>query len=96
MPSKAILRANAQERLEDARALFEKGRFDGAAYLCGYAVEFALKARICDTLDIEDYPEHLKGFKIHDLEDLRLLSGRSKAILGEPEHAKLWSKVFQK
>ena len=31
-------------RIEDAEALLTAGRFDGATYLCGYAVEVALKA----------------------------------------------------
>ena len=39
----AELRAIAAARLEDARSLFD-------------AVELALKARICDTLDWSGYP----------------------------------------
>jgi hypothetical protein len=35
----------AKARLDDARALLAANRFDGATYLCGYAVELALKAR---------------------------------------------------
>ena len=45
------LRAIAKARLEDATALFNNQRFDGAKYLCGYAAELTLKARICATLD---------------------------------------------
>jgi HEPN domain-containing protein len=33
--------------MRDAELLFRKGRYDASAYLCGYVVEFALKARIC-------------------------------------------------
>lgn len=91
MPDKATLRSLAQERLEDARALFDKKRYDGAAYICGYAVEFALKARICDTLDVDPYPEKQTAFKVHDLESLLLLSGRRKLIINHLPNSRLWS-----
>jgi HEPN domain-containing protein len=38
------------DRLEDAKALYEAGRHDGAFYICGYAVEVGLKKKICETL----------------------------------------------
>ena len=74
------LRSLSAARLEDARVLYGNGRYDGATYICGYAVELVLKARICDTLDVTDYPEHLPGFKIHKLNTLLLLSGREIQI----------------
>jgi len=40
----------ARARLEDAEVLFSARRYDGAVYLCGYAVELGLKSRICNTL----------------------------------------------
>jgi len=40
----------AQARLDDAQALLAANRYDGATYLCGYAVEMALKARTCRVL----------------------------------------------
>ena len=40
----------ARARLQDADILLTSGRYDGAIYLCGYAIELALKARICQTL----------------------------------------------
>ena len=33
-----------------AKALLAAGRFDGATYLCGYAVEVSLEERICRVL----------------------------------------------
>ena len=74
------LRSLSAARFEDARVLYDNGRYEGAAYICGYAAELALKARICDTLDVTDYPEHLSGFEIHKLDTLLLLSGREKFI----------------
>ena len=50
MIDRAELRRLAQARLADAQALRFAGGYDGAIYLAGYAVELALKARICDTL----------------------------------------------
>jgi HEPN domain-containing protein len=46
----ADLRRLAKARLQDAEALFQTRRFDGAVYVVGYSVEIALKARICKTL----------------------------------------------
>ena len=85
MIAPATLRAIAAARLQDAQALVADQRFDGAAYICGYAVELSLKAQICDTLGWEGYPEekefrNLQSFKTHDLEVLLLLSGREKEI----------------
>jgi hypothetical protein len=40
----------ASSRLADADALFVAKRHAGAVYLCGYAVELVVKARICRTL----------------------------------------------
>lgn len=72
----------AEARLKDAEALLANRRYDGAIYLCGYAVELALKARICKTLNWPGYPSSRKefsnysSFKTHDLDVLLHLSGR--------------------
>lgn len=69
------------DRLEDAKLLYKEGRFDGAYYVCGYAVELKLKKQICLTLGWEGYPEsknefeHLSSFKTHNLDILLRLSG---------------------
>ena len=44
----------AQTRLEEAKALLDLGKWDGAYYLAGYAVEFGLKACIIKTLMATD------------------------------------------
>jgi hypothetical protein len=75
------LRSVAGARLRDAKVLLRAKRFDGAFYLCGYAVEVALKARFCRTLRWSEFPETSKEFsglqwlKTHDLEMLLRLSG---------------------
>jgi HEPN domain len=57
------LREIARERIKDAEALFRAERYEGAMYICGYAVEIALKARICKTLHWPDFPQTDKEFK---------------------------------
>ncbi len=77
---KATFQSNAKLRLEDAQVLYDNGRYDGAAYICGYAVEFALKARICETLNTTAYPDAIAGFKTHKLETLLILTGQEGRI----------------
>jgi len=67
------LRAISRERLRDARALLRAKRFDGTYYVCGYAVELALKARCCRTLKWADFPGPpiaSRAWPIRDLEAL--------------------------
>lgn len=87
----------AEGRLEDARALLQAGRLDGAAYLCGYAVEVALKARICRVLDWPAFPssrgefQSHRSFQTHELEVLLRLSGQEARI--KQGHFALWNAV---
>jgi len=48
-----VFRQASIERLLDAKCLLEAGRFHGAIYLCGYAVECQLKASICAARQVE-------------------------------------------
>ena len=70
-------------RLHEAEALFAVGLYDGAKYLAGYAVELALKARICRLLDVDEYPDTgalKRVYAVHDLDQLLLLAGLSKVM----------------
>ena len=73
-------------RLADADALFSASRYDGAIYLCGYAIELKLKSRICQTLGWEGFPSSnnefrdLSSFKTHNLDILLKLSGKEPCI----------------
>ncbi len=69
MISIANLEAIALARLADARVLLAAGRLDGAVYLCGYAVELGLKARICRTLQWIGFPDSRGEFQ--NLESFR-------------------------
>jgi hypothetical protein len=81
MIAQADLKAMAREKLKDAQALFRAGRYDGAIYLSGYAMELALKARICQTLRWPGFPEtksefeNYQSFRTHNLEVLLHLTG---------------------
>jgi len=80
------LRKIAQARLKDADILLASRRYDGAIYLCGYAIELALKARICQTLKWPGYPSttgefrDYQSFRTHDLDVLLHLTGREQKI----------------
>lgn len=81
MIDRTDLRKIAYARLQDAEALISNHRYDGAVYLCGYAVEIALKARICKTLRWQGFPstnsefQNYRSFQTHNLDVLLHLSG---------------------
>ena len=81
MIDKKDIKEIAKERLKDAEVLAASQRYQGAIYLCGYAVELGLKARICKTLKWPGYPSNnkefndFKSFKTHDLDVLLHLTG---------------------
>ncbi len=78
MPTRRELKELTRLRLQEAETLFHAKLYDGAVYLCGYAVEFALKARICKVLDTFEYPASGKlraVYAVHDFDQLLLLSG---------------------
>jgi HEPN domain-containing protein len=93
----AELDSIARARIEDAKALLMAGRFDGATYLCGYAIEIALKARICRILNWPDFPSTggesraYRSFQTHELDVLLRLSGQEARI--KQDHFELWNEV---
>lgn len=99
MISTKELRQIAEARLKDAAALVGARRYDGAVYLCGYAIELALKARICRTLRWTGYPsttsefKNYQSFRVHDLDVLLHLTGRENMI--KTTHFAEWSAVAQ-
>jgi hypothetical protein len=92
------LKELSSERLADAKALYAAGRYEGAFYICGYALEMGLKCKICRTLDWDEYPvsgkgsEKHKSFKTHRFEDLLHYSGAEKQKNGFIEE---WSIVMK-
>jgi HEPN domain-containing protein len=86
MITRTELRKLAKARLKESKTLFDSKQYDTATYLCGYAVELALKARICRTLKWSEFPPNGKefrgfhAFKTHDLDVLLILSGIGEKI----------------
>lgn len=74
---------------------YKASRFDGSVYLCGYAMELGLKARICRTLQWDQYPtsKEYSSFKTHDLDVLLHLTGLEDKI--KVKYMAAWSIVAQ-
>lgn len=91
------LRRVARARLRDALVLLDGRRYEAATYICGYAIELTLKARICTTLRWREFPETRKEFerysnlRTHDLEVLLQFSGRKDRVLAK--HLREWLRV---
>jgi hypothetical protein len=50
------LRAISEARLQDAVVLLENDRVDGAAYLCGYAIELATESAYLHHIELGRFP----------------------------------------
>ena len=76
----ADLHGTAREYLRAAKLLRTRRSYDAAVYLCGYAVEIALKARICRTLKwTAGFPETPAEFQ--DKGSLECISKRQLAAI---------------
>lgn len=97
MITRADLQKTAREYLDAAIILRAERKYDVSVYLCGYAVEIALKDRTCETLHWPSFPDtpgefkNLTSFKTHNLEILLRLSGIEDRI--KPALAGDWSVV---
>ena len=86
MISLAELDRIARARLDDAKALLAANRLDAAIYICGYAVEVGLKARICRALSWPTFPSTgtefyaYRSFQVHELDVLLRLSGQEARV----------------
>ncbi|HSR89266.1 MAG TPA: HEPN domain-containing protein [Candidatus Udaeobacter sp.] len=101
------LKIISQTRLEDAKALLINGRYDGALYVCGYAVETALKSIVCKNLNLNGVvssahiPSTTQEFKIieliktHDLEGLLKLAPANLATEIKTTKLSEWSTVLK-
>ena len=91
MITRTDLRKTAREYLQSAELLRDDRKYDMAVYLSGYAIEIALKDRICRTLKWRGYPatsgefSNFRSFQTHNLEvllDLSAIEDRIIAVLG--------------
>jgi HEPN domain-containing protein len=87
------LKGVARAKLNDAQHLYRGRRYDSAFYLCGYALEAALKYRICRTHGWSEYyyKDPYRSFATHDLPVLLRLSGAELKIKDRFRAA--WSEV---
>lgn len=100
MISTADLHSTAREYLRAAKLLRTRRSCDASVYLCGYAVEIALKARICRTLKwTTGFPETNAEFqekgpllKTHNLR--MLLEYTTLRSLVDSRLLKEWSEVI--
>lgn len=89
----------AIERLDDAKALVAAGRYSGAYYVAGYAVECALKACISKRTNQDDFPPQTKnGYYTHEINALRKAAGLDgdfyREAKGDKEFEDYWSVVI--
>ena len=75
--NRSDLQQLAEARVLDAEALLNAGRWSGAYYVCGYAVECALKACIAKKTGLYDFPDKtvVERAYSHDLTRLLDLAG---------------------
>jgi HEPN domain-containing protein len=87
----------ARIRLKETRRLLEAKCFDGAYYLCGYAVECGLKACIAKATRRSEFPdlEKVKASYTHDLTALIKQAGLRAALDAErasdPDFSDCWT-----
>jgi HEPN domain-containing protein len=76
------LQKMAEERVADTAALLDAGRFQAAYYLCGYAVECALKACIAKQIREFDFPDRklVNDSYVHNVEKLLKISGIERLL----------------
>lgn len=74
-------------RLKEAETLLANGHYEGCYYLCGYVVEFALKACIAKKTKRYDFPDKNlhKGVFTHDLALLLMLAKLELALESEED-----------
>ena len=92
--------ALARVRLNEARALFAAGCFDGAYYLAGYVVECSLKAVIAKATNRHDFPDKKRALESHTHNFLSLIrvaeleDELKEEAQTDPEFGKCWEVVL--
>ena len=83
------LQKMAAERVADAAALLAAERYQAAYYLCGYAIECAVKACIARKTREFDFPDRkvVNDSYVHDLTKLLTVADLAKAHQDEVERS---------
>ncbi len=85
--SRAEFEKLVEVRMRQARLLINANDWDGAYYLAGYAVEFALKVLIiAEVMKSDGFPgkKQAENFYKHDLTILRKEAGLAEAMNRDP------------
>lgn len=92
----------AQEKIAEAKILLDAGKWTGAYYLAGYAVECGIKACIARLFRTDEFPEKSFSDKcyVHDIDRLVVLAGlkaaRDTDNSANPNLANNWTTVLQR
>lgn len=72
-----ILKSLVKERIIESRTLLKEGCYSGAYYICGYAIEYALKSCFAKNIKKCEFPDlnALKQIYTHTPKDLVKASG---------------------
>jgi HEPN domain-containing protein len=90
----------AEVRIEEAIALLTAGKYDGAYYLAGYAVECGLKACVAKLTNQHDFPpkpRSIHDYYSHEIEKLvktgGMMAQRDADANADPDLEANWSVV---
>ena len=90
----------ADVRIDEATVRLAQGKFDGAYYLAGYAVECGLKACIARLTSQDDYPpkpKFIHDYYSHEIEKLVKIAGltaqRDADAAADPDLEANWQVV---
>jgi hypothetical protein len=93
------LKVLARIRIRDAHVLLSAGNYEGAYYLCGYAIECGLKACIARKTKAHDFPDKdmVSASYTHNLHQLVKTAGLElilkRAIQKDKHFEKSWAVV---
>jgi HEPN domain-containing protein len=79
------LQVLAETRLREAQVLFQNRKFDGAYYLAGYAIEFAIKACVARKTQRFDFPDKGLATQVYTHDLTKLLTPAGLAQIFEEE-----------
>lgn len=90
--NKNDLEALSDTRLNEAKCLLDHGFFHGAYYLCGYAVECALKACIAKSFLQHEFPNKkvVNDSYTHDLSQLLKIANLHQILIADAKMMFRW------
>lgn len=88
----SVYRVIGQLRLRDAAFLLRGGRYQGAIYVAGYAIECHLKFAVCERKGFIHLPAVLE---VHDWDALLIAGGLSSEIQAERRMSGIYSALAE-